>query len=105
MKKIWNNFREWLFYKTISRDVKLAILEIAKTICEKHTDYGMCTCIYIASEMILSRRAYTINLAKVFPQFNREYLGGKAIHGMYWWHPKDRTSRLKAFDKLIKLYK
>lgn len=105
MKKIWNNFREWFFYKTISRDIKSTILEMAKTICERHTDYGMCTCIYIASEVLLSKPAYTINLAKLFPQFNREYLGGKAIYGTYWWHPEDRKSRLEAFDKLIKLYK
>ena len=78
---------------------------MAKVICRKNTDYGMCTCIYIASETLLSRSAYNINLSKLFPQFNREYLGVKATYGAYWWDPKDRKSRLEAFDKLIKLYK
>lgn len=104
MKKIWNNFRDWLFYKTISRKTKLAILKMAKMICEKHPEYGMCTSILIASEILLSRVAYTISLPKLLPQFNREYLGGNALYGLYWWHPEDKKSRLEAFDKLIKLY-
>ena len=104
MKKIWNNFREWFFYKTISRNTKLTILEMAKMICERYNYYGMCTCIYIASEILLSRPVYIINLAKLFPQFNREYLGRRTL-GDYWWDLKDRKSRLEAFDKLIKLYK
>lgn len=104
MKKIWNNFRDWLFYKTISRDTKLAILKVAKAICVKYIDFGMCSCILTASEMILSRPAHTISLGKLFPQFNREYLGGNTIYGLYWWDLKDRKSRLEAFDKLIKLY-
>lgn len=104
MKKIWNNFRDWLFYKTISRKTKLAILEMAKIIFEKHPVYGMCTSILIASETLLDRVAYTISLPKLLPQFNREYLGGNTIYGLYWWHPEDKKSRLEAFDKLIKLY-
>jgi hypothetical protein len=104
MIKIWNNFREWFFYKTISRNTKLAILKMAKMICEKHPEYGMCTSILITSEILLSRAAYTISLPKLLPQFNREYLGGNALYGLYWWDPKDRESRLKAFDKLIELY-
>ena len=104
MKKIWDNFREWFFYKTISRNTKLAILKIAKLLCEKYTCYGMCTCIHIAIEIILSKPTFTTKLNKLFPEFNREYLGGDIIYGSFWWHPCDRTSRLKAFDKLIKLY-
>lgn len=64
----------------------------------------MCNCIYIASEVLLSKPAYTVNLAKLFPQFNKEYLKGYVIYGAYWGHPKDRKSRIEAFDKLIKLY-
>lgn len=104
MKKIWNNIKEWFFYKTISRKTKLAILEMAKMYCKRHTEYGMCSCILIASGVLLDKYEHTINLSKLFPQFNREYLGGKAIYGEYWWDPKDRKSRLEAFDKLIKLY-
>ena len=104
MKKIWNNIKEWFFYKTISRKTKLAILEMAKMYCKRYTGYGMCSCILIASGALLYKYGYTINLSKLFPQFNREYLGGKAIYGEYWWDLKDRKSRLEAFDKLIKLY-
>lgn len=102
---IWNNIKDWFFYKTISRNTKLAILEMAKVFCVMRPYYGMCNCISTASEILLSKPAYTIKLTKVFPKFNREYLGGNLIYGNYWWDLKDRKSRLEAFDKLIKLYK
>ena len=78
---------------------------MAKMFCEQRgPHYGMCYCIYIAADMLLPRPAYRISLTRLFPQFNREYLGGNIIYGPYWWDPKDKKSRLEAFDKLIELY-
>ena len=105
MKKIWNNFRDWLFYKTISRETKATILRMAKMFCEqRHPSYGMCNCIYKAADMLLPRPAYRISLIRLFPEFNREYLGGSIGYGLYWWDPEDKKVRLEAFDKLIELY-
>lgn len=56
-------------------------------------------------------------LTTLIPEFNFDFLGGDknteaynnlndnlSIHEIYWWDRFDIESRIKAFDKLIKVY-
>lgn len=63
---------------------------------------GMCFAFHLSSE-------YTDNLTydyiqKIIPEFNPIYLDAPYQKG-YWWALGDIESRIKAFDKLIHLYK
>ena len=40
-----------------------------------------------------------------FPEFNPKYFKSTASIPEYWWRVEDTSSRLKAFDTLIELYK
>lgn len=42
------------------------------------------------------------SVRKLIPEFNPEFLGGE--DSLFWWDPIDKKSRIKAFDKLIKIY-
>ena len=42
------------------------------------------------------------NVRQLIPEFNPEFLGGEK--SLFWWDPMDKKSRIKAFDKLIKIY-
>jgi len=41
----------------------------------------------------------------IIPEFNKDFLNAKYKEGGCWWDNNDEESRLKAFDKLIKVYK
>lgn len=45
-------------------------------------------------------------IQQIIPEFNRKLLNAAPWswdNGM-WWYTEDRESRIKAFDKLIKIY-
>ena len=43
------------------------------------------------------------DLTYYIPEFNAKFLNGDPLQ-VYWWPIVDTESRIKAFDKLIKIY-
>lgn len=78
-------------------------------------DMGHDLCIYDGEVMYRYRSDW---LTTLIPEFNFDFLGGDknteayknlndnnlSIHDIYWWDRLDTESRIKAFDKLIKVY-
>ena len=45
------------------------------------------------------------NIREIIPEFSPETFNVCLAKGCHvWWHPCDRESRIKAFDKLIEIY-
>lgn len=69
---------------------------------------GMCTYIESAFYDLFEEKSeyygiWIVNLSKVIPEFNRDYLKGTKL-GSYWWPLLDTKSRIEAFNTLISLY-
>jgi hypothetical protein len=44
-------------------------------------------------------------IREIIPEFKPETFNVRLAKGYHvWWHPSDRKSRMKAFDKLIEIY-
>ena len=92
--KRWNERRR---RKAILKDIKKA-----KQYYTDGVEDFMCYCFKRANY----RKYHDYeSIHKLIPEFNREYLGS-SIDKKYaiWWLTRDRESRIKAFDKLIKIY-
>ena len=66
-------------------------------------DPGMCYCIYKALKHYTNTVIPYTDLTYYIPEFNAKFLNGDPFQ-VYWWPITDTESRIKAFDKLIKLY-
>lgn len=87
----------------------LEILEKAKALYEQTDPYrrqGMCWTICSACPPELESYIYHNKKLGWIPEFNPEFLGGSLERiAMYWWPISDHKSRLRAFDKLINVYR
>ena len=63
----------------------------------------MCFAFHITDKHINECCSYNY-IQKIIPEFNPIYLDAPYQYG-YWWALGDIESRIKAFDKLIQLYK
>lgn len=64
-------------------------------------------CFFIGKELS-KHSVYDCNyddIIKFIPEFNPEFCEGNINKTWYWWHINDTESRIRAFDKLINLYK
>lgn len=64
---------------------------------------GMCFAFHISNKYADKSLTYDY-IQKIIPEFNPIYLNAPYQEG-YWWALGDIESRIKAFDKLIHLYK
>lgn len=95
------------------------VLNIAKSIFIDHPKWGMCLCLKTAIAQKTSLKdlnrygmqTYKDLVANI-PEFNPDFLEANSgeyvkrhIETIFWWPISDTTSRIKAFDKLIALYK
>lgn len=64
---------------------------------------GMCYCIHKALEHYTNAQVPYSDLIYYIPEFNVNFLEGN-LESAYWWPITDTESRIKAFDKLIKIY-
>lgn len=64
---------------------------------------GMCYCIHVALQYYTNAQIPYSDLIHYIPEFNVNFLKGNS-ESAYWWPTKDIESRIKAFDKLIKIY-
>jgi hypothetical protein len=82
-----------------------AILEDIKKAKQYYTEeHEIFMCICFQRVNFYKYRNYE-SIHKLIPEFNREYLGSYMDERYHvWWFISDRESRIKAFDKLIKIY-
>ena len=83
------------------------ILKEAKEFLLKSDKYiGMCECIRCVCELNSIKYFTLYYIEQNIPEFNSIYLTNKDIPiCLFWWPLCDKQSRIKAFDKLINLYK
>lgn len=99
--------------KTLSNEEILELIILAKLFyleSERYPIRGMCRSFYLA--MVV--KGYILeyhdieykDIRRIIPEFNLEFLEAKKYDiDWYWWHINDTESRIRAFDKLINLYK
>ena len=79
----------------------LKVIKRAKKIFEYYE--CMCPSMLEAYRLEVKEVGATIrSVRKLIPEFNPEFLGGE--NKLFWWDTTDKESRIKAFDKLIKIY-
>ena len=86
----------------ITNELILNTLIKAKKICEDGIASYMCICITKSFPYIIHS---FLTIPFIIPEFNKDFLNAKYKEGGCWWDNNDEESRLKAFDKLIKVYK
>lgn len=64
---------------------------------------GMCYCIHVAILHYTNAQISYSDIKYYIPKFNADFLNGN-LESAYWWPIEDIESRIKAFDKLIKVY-
>lgn len=64
---------------------------------------GMCVCIKKAIDRNIDVSNELVN--KNIPEFNPKFLEGTTPDKPFWWPVSEHEARIKAFDKLIELYK
>ena len=64
---------------------------------------GMCYCIHKALLHYTNMYVSYSDITRYIPEFNVRFLKGNS-ESAYWWPSYDTESRIKAFDKLIKIY-
>lgn len=95
---------EWII--SLTNEDKLSILEDAREEFIRDEDIkGMCRALYRVIQRKHSIRMWEVSPMNIFPEFNPATLGGCDITGGFWWRENDRESRVKAFDKLISIYR
>lgn len=109
MKRILNNIKHLIYRRKELKRLKLClkVIKNAKNYYIEVRYFGMCNA--------FAKALYDINinndihiqwLILNIPEFNAKYLTGSDVsHNIYWWDSNDCVSRIKAFDKLIDLYK
>ena len=109
--KIFEKFKR-LFKKEESPKEQVEIIDVllyAKHlyifhIKDSYMEYpGMCYCIYKALKHYTNTCVSYTDITQYIPEFNAKFLNGDPFQ-VYWWPITDTESRIKAFDKLIKLY-
>ena len=66
---------------------------------------GMCAHISKAIYHLHEKIVYYSDIILFIPEFTCEYLNnGKKLPSGYWWYTFDKNSRIKAFNKLIRIY-
>lgn len=83
------------------------VLKESKEFLLKSNKYiGMCECIKWVCKLNLIKYTSLRCIRQNIPEFNSIYLTGRDVSIFYFWWPLcDQQSRIKAFDKLIDLYK
>lgn len=95
---------EWII--SLTNKDKLSILEDAREEFIRDEDIkGMCRALYRVIQRKHSIRMWEVSPASIFPEFNQATLSGNDLTGGFWWREDDRESRVKAFDKLIDIYR
>ena len=81
---------------------KLALRVIKKA--KKNLTYYrfMCPSMLNAYCSEVDNNGWMHDVIELIPEFNPEFLGGE--NNLFWWDSTDKKSRIKAFDKLIKVY-
>lgn len=80
----------------------------AKFIADRNTSnyaFGMCFYIQSCINFIFNIHIYYSGIKYIIPEFIPETFGLNVDHNCLWWDAKDIDSRIKAFDKLIEIYK
>lgn len=113
MFKTFKNLFKKLFKKEEFFKEQVEIIDVllyAKhfyVLCTKEKDIeslpGMCYCIYKALQHYTNAQVPYSDLTYYIPEFNVRFLEGNP-ESAYWWPIEDTKSRIKAFDKLIKVY-
>lgn len=101
LKRIW--CKEETNYTPKSPNPELALKVIKKA--KKNLKYCgfMCPSMLEAYHSELKDEGSIMcTVRELIPEFNPEFLGGE--NSLFWWDPEDKKSRIKAFDKLIKIY-
>lgn len=83
--------------KAILKDIKKA-----KQFYVNRRERFMCKCFF---RVDFVKYTYYDNIRQRIPEFTPEtFKIGQGNVFTYWWDPRDRESRIKAFDKLIEIY-
>lgn len=95
--------------KLTNKDI-LCVLYAAKSklIADRNTNNysaGMCYYIQNCISFIYNTYIYYSEIKHIIPEFIPETFGLNVEYGSFWWDINDDVSRIKAFDKLIDLYK
>ena len=84
------------------------VLQKAKDIflyrIQVYTYTGMCTCIKKAINRNIDCVPNKL-INKNIPEFNTKFLEATTPDKPFWWPVSEHEPRIKAFDKLIELYK
>ena len=95
--------------KLTNKDI-LCVLYTAKSkyITDRNSNnyaYGMCFYIQTCINYILKIYIDYNKIKNIIPEFIPETFGLNVEGSMFWWNIEDIDSRIKAFDKLIEIYK
>lgn len=80
----------------------------AKFIVDRNTynyAFGMCFYIQTCINFIFDTYVYYSEIKNIIPEFIPETFGLNVEYNHLWWNSEDIDSRIKAFDKLIEIYK
>lgn len=80
----------------------------AKFIADRNTlNYAFGICYYIQNCIHYVFNIYICyaEIKDIIPEFIPETFGLNVDHNNHWWNIDDIDSRIKAFDKLIEIYK
>ena len=80
----------------------------AKFIADRNIDsymLGMCFYIQNCINFIFNTYICYTEIKNIIPEFAPETFGSTVNHNNFWWNVDDIDSRIKAFDKLIEIYK
>lgn len=95
--------------KLNNKDI-LCVLYAAKVkfIADRNTfgyPFGMCFYIQNCISFIFNTHIYYDEIKNIIPEFIPETFGLTINNNNHWWNINDINSRIKAFDKLIEIYK
>ena len=103
LKRIWCKEETNYTPKSPDPELTLKVIKRAKENFKYHKyNKFMCPNMVKAYYVEVKEEASIYKVRKLIPEFNPEFLGGE--DSLFWWHPTDKKSRIKAFDKLIKIY-
>lgn len=95
-----------MFFKELRYNIRiLRWIKDSKQMYIKYRCLGMCVAFNLSNfrlKLIKSRVEECIG--EYIPEYNRDNFGVKT-QDTYWWDIQNRNVRIKAFDKLIDIYK
>lgn len=98
-------------FKELKHNIRiLRWIKDSKRLYTKHNSTGMCIAFNMSrfkpnDSIIWFLFPLEKCITKHIPEYTRENFGVTQTFSTYWWDIKDKTSRIKAFDKLISIYK